>query len=99
MNSMSPPSSQYNRTMRIDDPFFSASPTMFLTIFLPLIGWWNLIFIISIYVHTFVQVFHSIKDHHHYYGTNYDLNGMRQSNQRISEYTRMNEIHTDASSS
>ncbi len=96
MNSMSPPSMRYTQIMRIDEPFASVvSPTMFFTIFLSLVGWWNVIFIISLFIHTFIQAFHSVKDHYHYYGTNYDLKRMRQQNRRIPRHIRGDEIHTD----
>src|SRR6266542_4771816 len=97
--------------MRIDEPFVSVSPTMFLTIFLSLVGWWNVIFIISLFIHTFIQAFHSVKDHYHYYGTNYDLKRMRQQNRRIprhaddtpndripTENTLKGKIHTEDTS-
>ena len=92
---MCPPPMRYTQIMRIDEPFASVSPTLFLTIFLSLIGWWKVIFVISLFIHTFIQAFHSIKDHYHYYGTNYDLKKMRQQNRRIPRYTHMDRIHTD----
>ncbi len=94
MNSMSPPSMRYTQIMRIDEPFASVvSPTMFFTIFLSLVGWWNVIFIISLFIHTFIQAFHSVKDHYHYYGTNYDLKRIRQQNRRIPRHTRRTLIY------
>src|SRR6266542_2570220 len=98
MNSMCPPPMRYTQIMRIDEPFASVSPTLFLTIFLSLIGWWKVIFVISLFIHTFIQAFHSIKDHYHYYGTNYDLKKMRQQNRinrRIPRYTRGDGTHND----
>ena len=95
---MNPPSMQYTHIMKIDEPFVSVSPTMFFTVFLSLIGWWNVIFIMSLFVYTFIQAFHSIKDHYHYYGTNYDLKKMRQQNRinrRIPRYTRGDGTHND----
>src|ERR1044072_5637816 len=96
MNSMNP-SIQYTQIMRINEPFVpvSPTPTMFLTTFLSLMEWWNVIFITSLYIYTVIQVFHSFKDHYHYYGTDYDLRKMRQRNKRIPRYIRTDKIHTD----